>query len=123
MLNNRQRLGQKGENLAALFIRDKGYNIIVRNYRCKIGEIDIIAKDNDTLVFIEVKTRSNLAFGSPATAITAKKQRQISRTAQNYLASKHLFNTPARFDVISIILPAGGENQIELITNAFDLCT
>ena len=124
MLNDRQRLGQKGETLAARFLKKLGYHIIVRNYRCRTGEIDIIARDGTTLVFIEVKTRASLTFGTPAMAITVKKQRQISRAAENYLAQNHLFDDSARFDVISVFLPVGcKKNQIDHIKNAFDLCT
>ena len=123
MLNKPQRLGQKGEELATLFLQQKDYRIIVRNYRCKIGEIDIIARDQKTLVFVEVKTRSSHSFGSPAMAVTAKKQRQISRTAENYLAQNHLFDDSARFDVIGITLPADGKTEIDHIKNAFELYT
>ena len=123
MLNKPQRLGQKGEELATLFLQQKNYRIIVRNYRCKIGEIDIIASDKKTLVFIEVKTRSSHFFGSPAMAVTTKKQRQISRAAENYLAQNHLFDAPARFDVIGITLPADGTTEIDHIENAFELYT
>jgi len=123
LLNKPQRLGQKGEELATLFLQQKDYRIIIRNYRCKIGEIDIIASDEKTLVFIEVKTRSSHSFGSPTMAVTTKKQRQISRTAENYLAQNHLFDTSARFDVIGITLPADGKTEIDHIKNAFELYT
>jgi putative endonuclease len=123
LLNKYQHLGKKGEQLANLFLQQKNYRIVIRNYRCKIGEIDIIAKDKNTLVFIEVKTRSDHSFGSPAMAVTARKQRQISRTAENYLAQNHLFDAPARFDVIGITLPADGKTEIDHIENAFDLYT
>ncbi len=123
MLNKHQFLGQNGEKLATLFLQQKDYRIIIRNYKCKIGEIDIIASDGETLVFIEVKTRSSHSFGSPAMAVTAKKQRQISRTAENYLAQNHLFDAPARFDVIGITLPADGKTEIDHIENAFELYT
>ena len=121
MLNSRQRLGQIGEKKVAGYLVQKGYTILVQNYRCKAGEIDIIARDGGELVFIEVKTRSSLSYGSPAEAVTRKKQRQISRAAQWYLAEQKLFDVPARFDVIAV-LGAGQENiQIDHIDNAFDL--
>jgi len=122
MLNSRQHLGQSGEETVARYLEKKGYTILIKNYRCKIGEIDIIARDGVDLVFIEVKTRSSLAYGSPAAAVTARKQRQISRAAQWYLAEQQLFDSPARFDVISILRGETYQQQIEHINNAFDLC-
>lgn len=123
MLNSRQRLGQSGEETVVRYLEKNGYTILIKNYRCKIGEIDIIARDSADLVFIEVKTRSGLGYGSPAAAVTTRKQRQITRAAQWYLAEQRLFDTPARFDVISVL---GGESnnrqQIDHIINAFDLC-
>ena len=103
MLNNRQRLGKSGEETIVKYLKKNGYLIIIKNYRCKLGEIDIIAKDGSDLVFIEVKTRSGLSYGSPAEAVNRRKQRQISRAAQYYLAEQQLFDSPARFDVISLL--------------------
>ena len=114
-------LGQTGEELAAVFLQRQGYKILVRNYRQKCGEIDIIAKDGSTLVFVEVKTRKNAAFGTPFEAVTEKKQRQIGRVAQEYLGRNDLFNTPARFDVVSILMQGDKPPVIEHLSNAFDL--
>ncbi len=122
MLNSRQRLGQSGEEAVAGYLEKNGYTILIKNYRCKIGEIDIIARDGVDLVFIEVKTRSSLAYGSPAAAVTPRKQRQITRAAQWYLAEQQLFDCPARFDVISVLRGETNLQQIEHINNAFDLC-
>lgn len=122
MTIERQRLGLRGEQIGATFLEKLGYAILARNYRCRLGEVDIIAKDGKTLVFIEVKTRVDNAFGSPAAAVTLKKQRQIARTAQHYLAKHGLFETPARFDVIAIVTANGGSHQIEHIADAFELC-
>jgi putative endonuclease len=122
MLNREQNLGQSGENIAAELLTQNGYTILAKNYRCLYGEIDIIAKELGVLVFIEVKTRTSQAFGSPASAITHRKQRQISKTAQHYLSVKNLFNTPARFDVVSIFIAPNQEPEIEILANAFDLC-
>ncbi|MDK9709336.1 MAG: YraN family protein [Desulforhopalus sp.] len=121
MLNREQNLGQSGENIAAEFLTQNGYKILERNYRCLYGEIDIIARAQEVLVFVEVKTRTSIAYGSPASAITPRKQRQISKTAQHYLAAKNLFDTPARFDVVSICIGFKQKPEIELLTNAFDL--
>lgn len=122
MLNSRQNLGQSGEDIAAKFLSKTGYTILTRNYRCRYGEIDIIAKVRDTLVFIEVKTRKGEAYGSPAAAVTPKKQRQISKIALYYLTEHNLFDAPARFDVVSIIIVPDQSSHIDIITNAFDLC-
>ena len=110
-----------GEELAAVFLQRKGYSILVRNYRQKCGEIDIIAEERGTLVFVEVKTRNNTAYGHPFAAVTEKKQRQIGRVAQDYLARHKLFDRPARFDVVSILMDGDRPPMIELLPNAFDL--
>lgn len=122
MLNKRQRLGQGGELYVAKYLKNEGYRILAKNYRCKVGEIDIIARDGKELVFIEVKTRSGLSHGSPAAAVDFRKQRQISRTAQWYLAEQTLSDPPARFDVISVLYDEAGQLTIEHIRDAFDLC-
>jgi putative endonuclease len=122
MLNSRQHLGKSGEETVAGYLEKIGYKILIKNYRCKLGEIDIIARDDSVLVFIEVKTRSGLDFGCPAAAVNARKQRQISRAAQCYLAEHQLFDSPARFDVISVLCGDTNLQQIDHINNAFDLC-
>lgn len=118
-------LGQKGEDLAAAYLLNAGYRIVVRNYRNQYGEIDIIAlsltKKTKTLVFVEVKTRKNTLFSHPSEAVTRKKQLQISKVALEYLAKNNLTEVAARFDVVAIILPDNGPPQIDLIENAFDL--
>jgi len=113
--------GKIGEQLATDYLKKNGFLIIERNYRQKCGEIDIIARDKKTLVFIEVKTRKSNKFGSPFEAVTTRKQQQIARTAQNYLFRNKLFNKSARFDVIGITFSRSGKPSIELIQNAFSL--
>lgn len=120
MSDKRKHLGIKGEEYAANFLTENGYSIIHRNYRCKSGEIDIIARQDQTLVFLEVKARSSNLFGSPATAVTVRKQQQIARVAQEFLARENLFDTAARFDVISILFD-GQKPDITHIPNAFEL--
>ena len=115
-------LGRTGEEIAAAYLQQAGYRVLARNYRQKCGEIDIIAEDNGTLVFVEVKTRNNTSFGTPFAAVTVKKQKQIGRVAQDYLARHELFDRPARFDVVSILLDGNRPPAIELLANAFDLC-
>lgn len=112
-------LGKRGEDAAASYLIDRGYRIISRNYRPKCGEIDIICKDGDCYVFIEVKTRQGSNFGDPVEAVTFHKQRQISRTALNYLAENDLHDKPVRFDVIGIIL-TNGRTEVTHIVDAFD---
>lgn len=122
MLNNRQNLGRRGEDIAVEELRRKGHTILTRNYRCHHGEIDIIAKKHDVLEFIEVKTRTGKGYGHPASSVTRHKQRQISRSAQYYLAQHNLFDSPARFDVITIVIDPIQGPLVEIIPNAFDLC-
>jgi putative endonuclease len=116
----RSRTGQLGEELAAAYLMKHGYTIVDRNYRKKFGEIDIIARDGQILVFIEVKTRRSSAYGSPAQSVTPRKQMQISRVAEDYLARRGLFDTAARFDVVTVVLLANQQAQIEIIPAAFD---
>ena len=119
MVNLRQILGSQGEATAARFLKRKGYTIIKKNYRCSYGEIDLIAQDGDTLVFVEVKTRTSQDFGGPAAAVNFRKQVQISKTAHNFLTELNS-DTDARFDVVSILMEKNKERQIDHITNAFD---
>ena len=116
----KKELGKKGEEVALRFLKKRGYGIIEKNDVCKLGEMDIIAKEKDTLVFIEVKTRTSTAFGPPQLAVNLSKQRQLSKVALNYLKEKHLEDVKARFDVVAILLGQKGE-EIELIKDAFDL--
>ena len=117
----RVKLGKTGEDLASNFLRSKGYKIISRNYRTKCGEIDIIGTDNNVLVFLEVKTRKSKFLESPFAAVTERKQKQISKVAQEYLSKHNLFDSEARFDIISIVMNENNFPQIEHLINAFDL--
>jgi putative endonuclease len=112
--------GKKGEDIAVAYLKNKGYRIIERNYKCLFGEIDIVAKDGDMVVFVEVKSRKSERFGDPQGAVGREKQKKISRISLTYLEEKHLYPCDARFDVVAIkMLPAG--SIVELIQNAFDL--
>ncbi len=106
--------GTRGEILAAKFLKGKGYKILKTNFTTQIGEIDIIAKDKDYIVFVEVKSRETYAFGRPAEAVDEHKQYQIRGTAQMYLMFTHQNNANCRFDVVEIV----GE-KINHIENAF----
>jgi putative endonuclease len=113
-------LGKNGEESAESFLKNSGYKILTRNYKTKLGEIDIIAREKDCICFVEVKTRNSADFGLPKEAITPRKQRQIAKTALSYLKEKDLLDKRARFDVVSVLLDETGP-KIELIKNAFEL--
>jgi putative endonuclease len=123
MTADRQELGKIGENLAVEALCKQGYTILTRNYRCRYGEIDIIGKVSDTLAFIEVKTRRSHHYGHPEEAVTVRKQRQIIKSAQHYLAAHHLFDHDCRFDVVAVILDECKPARIRIIAAAFDLST
>jgi len=120
MLNKRQQFGKDSESLAAKHLKKNGYKILEQNYRNKLGEIDIIAKEKGTLVFVEVKARKTHVFGNPKWAVTPKKQRKISMVALYYLKAENKTDVKARFDVVSLSL-AKDNPQIEIIKNAFEL--
>ena len=120
MTNKQQKLGENSETLAAWFLRQNGYKIIEQNYRNRMGEIDIIAQDRKTIVFVEVKSRRSVRYGSPKFAVTPKKQRTMSRVALYYLKTTKQTDAKARFDVVAIISNRD-EPQIEIVKNAFDL--
>lgn len=121
MLNRSQKLGQAGEALAERHLKKKGYRILERNYRNRLGEIDLIALDSGTLVFVEVKTRRSGKYGGPRFAITPQKQKKLSITALSYLKQTRQSDCKARFDVV-LINADGDAPQIETIQNAFGLC-
>lgn len=112
--------GKKGEEIAAAFLKKNGYRIIEANFRCPLGEIDIVAREKSELVFIEVKTRKSRELGYPEQAVGARKQRKMSQLALWYLQEKKIADSPARFDVMAITLFPEGD-EIKLIKNAFDL--
>ena len=120
MLNKRQQFGKDSESLAARHLQKNGYKILEQNYRNKLGEIDIIAKEKGTLVFVEVKARKTHVFGNPKWAVTPNKQRKISMVALYYLKATKQTHVKARFDVVSLSL-AKDNPQIEIIKNAFEL--
>jgi len=100
--DSRRRTAKKGEALAALLLRLKGYRIEARNWRCPLGEIDIVAWDRKTLVFVEVKARTGSTAGSPEEAVDQRKQARLVQLAQAYLARRREPTPPCRFDVIAI---------------------
>ncbi|MFH1413671.1 MAG: YraN family protein [Candidatus Omnitrophota bacterium] len=120
MSENNLSLGRSAEDCAVDLLKKNGYKILARNYRTKLGEIDIVAVDQDTICFVEVKMRRTERFGSPLDSISRFKQRQISKAALVYLQKNKLLNKKARFDVVSMIYLKNSP-QINLIKNAFEL--
>ncbi len=119
MATTKQHTGNKGENYACDFLVEKNFKIIERNYRYGHGEVDIIANDGDVLVFAEVKTRKNLEFGQPISAITKGKQRQIRKIAEAYLIEHNITNIDCRFDAVGVLLQGNEKAIIDHIENAF----
>ena len=113
--------GRRGEDLAVAFLLQKGYRVIHRNWRMKIGEIDIIAEDSGTLVFCEVKSRSSLDYGSGAEAVNGQKQHRIMLTALLYMQHFHIIDKPCRFDVIEILKVSSKNPSIHHIPDAFSV--
>jgi len=120
MTHARQELGKSGEDLACAELERRGYAIIARRYRQRRGELDIIARDGATLVFIEVKAREDLRFGGGLEAITPQKRRRMEHMAIEYIARQHIAECPSRFDVVSIHFEAE-QPVIEVFQNAFDV--
>jgi putative endonuclease len=116
---HRGRLGGEGEKLAERFLRGQGYRILARNYRCSCGEIDLIARDGETVAFIEVKGKSTRRFGSPLEAVTARKRQRLVLVASHYLTACKLHHLRTRFDVVGIRWTMGGEPRVVLIRDAF----
>ena len=115
--------GSEGERAAAKFLERRGYRIVASNYRTRLGEIDLIAEDRGTLVFIEVKTRATDRFGGPADAITPAKQARIARLAQQFLTARRLKDQPCRFDAVLISGEDPKNQRIELVAAAFEVLT
>jgi putative endonuclease len=113
-------LGSEGEDLAVRFLQKKGYRIVARNYKTPVGEIDIIARDGDTIVFIEVKTRTDISFGYPFEAVNNRKRQKLKNLALLYLKRQGK-ESPVRFDVLSIFCMDDGKKDIEHIKDAFEV--
>ncbi len=120
MSKYRLNFGKSSENQAVKYLSGQGYKILETNYRNKLGEVDIVAKDNNCLCFVEVKSRSSAIFGLPKEAVGRSKQQKICRMALSYLKEKGLLgNAAARFDVLSIGSDSRQQPSFELIKNAF----
>ena len=122
MTQQRVSLGKLGEDLACRELERRGYAILARRYRRRGGELDIVARDGPTIVFVEVKTRDGDAFGTGGDAVTARKQRRMTQTAIDYMMRHRLTGVPCRFDVVTVRVDAG-QPTIEVVPNAFDAAT
>ena len=118
-IDRRQELGKSGEDLACAELERRGYAILERRYRTRVGEIDIIARDKETIVFVEVKARVSDDFGGGAAAITGWKQRRVAQMAVDYLSRHRLHDRPCRFDVVTVDFDAGAP-RVTVYANAFD---
>ena len=114
------RLGRRGEEFAERHLASQGYRILERRYRTRAGEIDFIAEDGATLVFVEVKTRSSLAFGRPSEAVGSRKRARIAAAASLYLAFRGGPERSCRFDVVEVLESGGGAPRVRLIRDAFE---
>ena len=114
-MQNKRNTGSIYEKIAGEYLQSLGYEILEYNFRCRQGEVDIVARHQDYFVFVEVKYRRNTDKGMPAEAITYAKQRKISRCAQQYLYQHRFLDASVRFDVVSVL-----GDQITVIQNAFD---
>ncbi|MBM4128834.1 MAG: YraN family protein [Nitrospira sp.] len=113
-------LGSEGETFAVAFLEKRGYKIISRNYKTPIGEIDIIAQDGNTIVFVEVKTRKDESLGKPFEAVNKKKQQKLKNLALFYLKARGK-EYPVRFDVLSILYGDDKKKHVEHIKDAFEV--
>ena len=120
MTRERLALGRLGEESARREIERLGYTCVVQNYRCPLGELDLIARDGDTLVFIEIKTRKGRSLGYAKEAVNRRKRRQLSRVALAYMKENGCSDAKSRFDVVAVSF-LGRREEIEVVRNAFDL--
>jgi len=119
-MDNRKQLGKDGENTAYEYLSNLGYRLVLKNYRIRSGEIDLIMTDQDTLVFIEVRTKSSSFFGSPLETVNYKKQNVIIKTANFFLHSHpHFQDSNCRFDVVGIVKNKQNKVEIKHIKDAF----
>lgn len=121
MTDAKKELGQEGERLAVEYLRRQGYRILETNYRNRLGEIDVVARDRGTLCFVEVKTRTTTSHGHPFESVSRPKQRKLIRTAQGYLTRAGAPDTDARFDVVAVMPDGNGQYTLELLKNAFEV--
>jgi putative endonuclease len=112
-------VGRRGETLAVALLKKKGYSIIDRNYRCQLGEVDVVALDGKTVCFVEVKTRRSNRYDRPEMAVHKRKQQKLSKVAHWFLRDKNMQNVSVRFDVIAI-QKRGDLHEVRHLENAFE---
>ncbi len=121
MADTRKLMGAFGERAAKEYLKKRGYKILETNFRCALGEIDIVAWEGDSLVFVEVRTRRSQTFGTPEESITAAKKARLIRLAQSYVQGHRDSSSPWRIDIVAIEIDQGGKiSRIDLIQNAVD---
>ena len=118
---NTKGIGNRGEEIAAAYLEQKGYAILERQFRTPVGEIDLIARDGRTLAFIEVKTRRSARYGQPAAAVGREKQRRITRAAMWYMNKRQGEVPPCRFDVVEVYASPDGAWNVRHLENAFEM--
>ncbi len=119
MVGNNQDLGRTGEDIAAKYLTKHGYKIIARNFRCRSGEIDIIARDGEYIVFVEVKARTSDRYGAATEAVNIHKQQRLKRLATYYLHMTGQLNVNCRFDVVILMPDHNKDWAVSIIKNAF----
>ena len=112
-------LGQRGERIAARYLTDRGLRLLDRNWRCREGELDIVARDGDAIVFCEVKTRREVGFGHPVEAVTPAKQRRLRLLAHRWLSAHEEHAPDLRFDVVGVLVQAGRPAVVTHLPAAF----
>lgn len=118
-MEHRKQMGNTAEDIALEYLVQQGYRLVKRNFTCKAGEIDLIVQNDNTLVFVEVRSRTGIAYGEPSETVNRKKQDKIRKTAKYYLyCNQYLENYYCRFDVVSIVWQEG-KAKIEWIPDAF----
>jgi putative endonuclease len=118
--STRQR-GQQAEAVAAAYLVERGLRLRATNYRCPLGEIDIVAEDGETLCFVEVRSRAGLRYGAPVETVGPAKQRRIVSVARHYLMSQGVAGRPLRFDVVSVVGSPAEAKQIDYFPDAFQV--
>jgi putative endonuclease len=117
--DHRTALGAYGERVAVRALTEAGLQVLDRNWRCRDGELDVVARDGDALVFCEVKTRTGIGFGHPAEAVTPAKRRRLRLLARAWLATHDEHAPDLRFDVVGVLVPAAGLPSVRHLRNAF----
>ena len=120
MVQSNREIGLLGEDIAAKHLEALGFSIVCRNFRSRFGEVDLIAKEGETIVFVEVKTRRNQSYGRAIEQVNKAKQRKIMQVARAYLANLGAYASEVRFDVLAIDMLPDGEMRVELIRDALD---